>query len=181
MENVEDDLPITEPTEEITYSYREKALRDFFINEYLVDYDATAAAIRVGYGRAIAKEFGARFMQEPYVLRQISKREGSVDPNNPEDDDAARRKIIAGLVRESNYRGPGSSQAARVAALSRLSQIYGMDMSKKPEDDPNEALEGSFVVPGVMTPEQWAKEAAKQQEDLVNGKPATHSAPPSIN
>jgi hypothetical protein len=180
MEDVKDDSPILEPEEERQYSYREKALRDFFVKEYLVDYDQVAAAVRVGYGKSFAREFAARFMQEPYVLRRIAELEGVGNPDDPEDEATVKRRIMAGLIREANYRGPGSSQAARVAALSKLAQLHGMEAPKKKEDD-SAALEGTFVTPGVMTPEQWAEQAAKQQEDLVNGKVATHSAPPSIN
>jgi hypothetical protein len=181
MENVEDDLPIDEPAEERSYTYREKALRDFFVKEYLVDYDAVAAAHRIGYGKSYAKEFSARFMQEPYVLRQIAKSEGFVNTESPEDRESAKRRIMAGLTREANYRGPGSSQAARVAALSKLAQLHGMDFDAKPKELDNNPAEGAFVVPGVMTPEQWAAAAEKQQEDLVNGVTAVMPAPPSIN
>jgi phage terminase small subunit len=138
MENVEDVIPIQEPEEEQQYSYREKALRDFFVKEYLVDYDATAAAIRVGYGKSIAKEYGNRFMQEPYVLRKIQEEEVAVNPNG-DDKEAAKKRIMAGLVREANYRGPGSSQAARVAALSKLAHLHEMEPKQKAAiEDPNE-------------------------------------------
>lgn len=180
MENVEDVLPIQEPEEERQYSYREKALRDFFINEYLIDYDPTAAAIRIGYGKAFAKEYANRFMQEPYVLREIQKKEGTIDPNG-EDKDAFKKRIMAGLVREANYRGAGSSQAARVAALSKLAHLNEMEPKQKQVDDPNKGLEGTFVVPGIMTPEQWEAEAARQQEALVSGGAPVMPAPPSIN
>lgn len=179
MENVEDVLPIQEPEEERQYSYREKALRDFFIKEYLVDYDATAAAVRVGYGKSFAKEYGARFMQEPYVLREIQRLEGAIDPSG-EDKEAVKKRIMAGLVREANYRGPGSSQAARVAALSKLAHLHEMEPKQKAPEDPNQ-LAGVIVVPGMMTPEQWEAEAARQQEALTTQKVGVMPAPPSIN
>lgn len=178
MDNAADDLEITEPEEERSYSYREKALRDFFINEYLVDYDAVGAAVRVGYGKSYAKDFAQRFMQEPYVLREIQRKEGSVNLQS-EDPEAAKKRIIAGLTREANYRGPGSSQSARVAALSRLATLYEMDPKDKVKEPENNIGEGTFVVPGMMTPEQWEAAAAKQQEDLVAG--VVMPAPPSIN
>jgi hypothetical protein len=180
MSDIQDDQPIMEPEEERVYSYREKALRDFFVQEYLVDYDETAAATRVGYGKAYAKEYGRRFMNEPYVLREIAKREGStsLDADDPE---AEKKRIIAGLKREANYRGPGSSQAARVAALSRLANLMGMDPKDKTKDPIENELEGAFVVPGVMTPEQWAAAAKKQQEELTSGVVNVMPTPPSIN
>jgi hypothetical protein len=180
MDNPVDDLEIAEPEEERQYSFREKALRDYFIKQYLEDYDSIAAAIRVGYPRSVAKEFATRFMNEPYVLREIYRLEGggSVKDNDPE---AEQKRIIAGLKREANYRGPGSSQAARVAALSRLATLYEMDPAhKKPKDEENE-LEGNFVTPGIMTPEQWAEAARKQQEELVAGGAVIQPTTPSIH
>ena len=180
MDNAAEDLEITEPEEERVYSYREKALRDFFVKEYLGDYDDVAAAVRIGYPRSVAKEFAKRFMNEPYVLRQIQKLEGGSIAND--DPDAERKRIIAGLKREANYRGPGSSQSARVAALSKLATLYEMDpKDKKPEENEN-PLEGAFVVPGVMSPEQWAEAAKTQQEALVDSTVTpTNQAPPSLH
>lgn len=178
MDNAADDLEITEPEEERSYSYREKALRDFFVNEYLVDYDALAAAVRIGYGKSYAKDFAQRFMNEPYVLREIQRKEGLTNPET-EDPEASKKRIIAGLTREANYRGPGSSQSARVAALSRLATLHGMDPAQSKPKDEVPVGEGVFVVPGIMSPEQWEAAAAKQQDDLVSG--VVMPAPPSIN
>jgi hypothetical protein len=177
MENVEDVLPISEPEEERTYSYREKALRDFFINEYLVDYDAVGACVRVGYGKSYAKEFAARFMAEPYVLRTIQQKEGEIGAGS-DDPEVAKKRIIAGLNREANYRGPGSSQSARVAALSRLANLYGMDPTNKPPENQPDIGEGVFVLPGIMTPEQWTAAAADQQAKLVGESVVTPETPP---
>lgn len=180
MENVEDDLPIVEPEQEIVYSFREKQLRDLFINEYLVDYDSVAAAIRVGYGKPYAATFGTRFMNEPYVMREIRRREGLVNDITSEDKEAFKKRIIAGLVREANYRGPGASQSARVAALAKLASLNGMDPTIKTSSelsgkDGQPLGTGLFVIPGIMTPEQWEQAAAAQQEAL------TSSPPPTIN
>lgn len=184
-----DALPIQEPDEpqERTYTYREKALRDLFINEYLVDYDPVGAAIRVGYNRGIAKEYAVRFMDEAYVAREIAKREAA--PSTEQDEESFKKMIIARLVREANYHGPGSSQAARVAALGKLAQLKGMEPVSKtrteltgPNGEPLQSA-GQFIIPGVMTPEQWAEAAARQQAELVSGKvkQAEQVAPPSID
>lgn len=170
-------LPIQEPEQpasenERTYSYREKALRDFFVKEYLVDYDAIGAAMRIGYNRGIAKEYAVRLMDEPYVAREIARMEAAP---TEETDAALKKRIMAGLIREANYRGPGSSQAARVAALGKLAQLNGMEPATKTKTeltgaDGQPLSAGQFVIPGVMTPEQWEQAARAQQEALVSGK-----------
>lgn len=170
--------------EERMYSYREKALRDFFIKEYLVDYNAIAAAQRIGYNKGIAKEYAVRLMAEPYVAREISRLEGAPAE---EDELSIKKRIMAGLIRESNYYGPGSSQAARVAALGKLAQLHGMEPATKTKTeltgaDGQPLTAGQFIIPGVMTPEQWAAAAAQQQADLVSGKIAqvAQVAPPTV-
>lgn len=172
-----------DPNEQSTSSFApqltksEMELRDRFVVEYLTDYNAYNAAIRIGYAPAYAKDFCQRFMQEPYVLTKIREAEGGnfEDP----DPEVQKKMIVAGLWKEARNYGPGSSQAARVAALSKLSAFHGMDAPKKSQTELTGADgmplgQGVFVVPGMVTAEEWAAQAAKQQEELVrpSGPPA---------
>ena len=168
------DIPeetIVEPDLGSTLSAREKALRNLFVEEYLTDYDALGAAIRVGYPQSFAKEYAVRFMHEPYVLQQIKLKETT--PVAEDDNEAMKKRIMTGLIREANYRGPGCSQSARVAALAKLASIAGMDAPSRSKTEitgPNGSpfLGGQFVIPGVMTVEQWEAAAAAQQASLIN-------------
>ena len=162
--------PIVPPDEDFGLSAGAKALRDRFVKEYLNDYDAVAAAGRIGYARQFAREYSYRFMQEPYVLQQIKNAETSIEDG--ESDEAMKKRIMTGLIREANYRGPGCSQSARVAALSKLASIAGMDAPTRsklemtgPDGQPIGG--GVFVVPGIITMEEWEKKAAEQQAALV--------------
>ena len=166
------ELAIEAPIEDQTFglSIAARNLRDRFVKEYLVDYDALSAAGRVGYSRQFAKEYSFRFMAEPYVLQKIKNAESSTEEDN---EDAMKKRILMGLIREANYRGPGCSQSARVAALSKLASIAGMDSPSKskiemtgPDGQPLNG--GMFVVPGIMTVEDWEKQAAAQQAALVD-------------
>lgn len=173
------DIPegITEPENlAADLTHREKALRDHFVNEYLVDYDQKSAAIRVGYGSSYANEMAVRLMQCPYVLQQIALKESTTEE---EDAKAMKRRIITGLIREANYKGPGCSPSARVAALSKLAAIQGMDAPTRSKvemtgADGQPLGGGMFVVPGIMTVEDWEKAAEAQQRALVdsNGEKA---------
>jgi len=186
-----DALPIQPPpdmeeAQERSYTHREKSLRDFFVKEYLTDYDAVQAAIRVGYPKSIAREYAVRFMEEPYVLREIAKKEAA--PGTEDEEAILKKRIMAGLIREANYRGPGSSQAARVAALAKLAHLNNMEPVKKIANeltgaDGQPLVGGAFVIPGLMTPEQWAIEAERQQADLVAGRiaQAKQIAPPQVD
>lgn len=167
--------PIDEPEEAPELTFREKALRDKFVAEYLTDYNQVAAAIRIGYPKSYAKEYAARFMEESYVLKKIREQESTSDEVTA---DVMKKRIMAGLVREANYNGPGSSQAARVAALSKLAQMHGMDAPSRTEitgADGAPLGEGAFVVPGVISMEDWEKAAEAQQAALVQpDSPSVH-------
>jgi hypothetical protein len=170
----EDEILITNPSV-CNLSYAEMVLRDQFVETYLTDYDAFAACVRIGYGPAYAKDYCVRFMQESYTLQRISQRERERNPASATDEELAitqaemKQQIMTGLVREANYRGPGASQAARVAALAKLASLYGMDQPVKTQVEVSTHADGTIVIPGMMTPEQWEKAAAEQQDKLVNG------------
>jgi hypothetical protein len=161
------------PTTELTpehFTDAEMALRDRFVKEYCVDYDQYRAAIRLGYAPAYAKEYSIRFMNESYVLNKIKEQE--TQPEDEYDEVIQKKKIVSALWREANNQGAGSSQSARVAALSKLSAFYGMDAPTRSQSeltgkDGKPLGEGVFVVPGLVTAEAWAAAAEKQQEELV--------------
>jgi hypothetical protein len=82
--------------------------------------------------------------------------------------------IITSLLKEAAYKGPGCSQAARVTALAKLASLHGMDVPVKTELTANLTGAGTFVIPGLLTPEQWEEQAAAQQDALVG---STNVAP----
>lgn len=104
---------------------REKAMRDAFVKEYLLDYDPVQAAIKLGFKTAIAETYAKRFMNEAYVLKRIAELEGRGTD--------ALKAIRTGLVREANFRGAGASHSARVSALAQLSKIEGMEKAPVPD------------------------------------------------
>ncbi len=173
-------IPLPPPVEQ-HLSSPEKALRDRFVVQYLVDYDAYKACIRIGYTPPFAKEFSARFMNEQYVLLKIAELEntsGTAKSDPKAEEEAEKKRIIAGLWREANNLGYGSSQSARVAALAKLSAFYGMDAPTRSKTeltgaDGQPLNAGVFVVPGLMTTEEWEAQAAAQQEALTRPEPST--------
>lgn len=166
---------INEPDEGPELTFREKALRDKFVAQYLEDYNPIAAAMRVGYPKGYAKEIAARFMEEPYVVRKIQEVEKTPAEEDPE---IVKKRIHASLMREAHYHGAGSSQAARVAALSKLAQMHGMDAPRRTEitgADGAPLGEGVFAIPGIISVEDWEKLAEAQQAELIKPEsPSVH-------
>lgn len=147
------------------YTEAQKALRDWFVNEYLIDYNSVAAAMRIGYARAYAVEYAQKMMDEPYVQRRIVQVTGQkLDPVKEEEYN--KQRIKQTLLKEAHYRGPGSSHAARVAALAKLMQIYGMEAPKKIEAK-HTHQGGVMAVPGIASLDSWEQTASKSQTDLA--------------
>lgn len=165
-------------TNNIVYSLEltreEMALREQFAKEYVVDFNAYNACLRMGMASGLSVDYARLFLQDSYVqhvLTQLTFKKHAVDPN---DDPAAahrelmasRQKIIAGLEREAFNYGAGSTQSARVAALSRLAAIYKLDESGTQDDD-DIPKGGVMVVPQGMTNEQWEAAASDSQNKLA--------------
>lgn len=146
-------------------SSREKELREKFVSEYLLDYDQTAAAIRIGFSASFAATYAENFMQEPYVRKRIAEMQTALTEDEKLEADLDRRRIRAGLMREAHYRGPGSSHAARVAALGKLANIREMDAPVKIKSDVTHRG-GVMMVPGIANFDEWEKAAQASQTDL---------------
>lgn len=112
-----------------TLTKQEKALRQRFVAEYLADYDAIGAAIRLGYQEAFAQQYAKQFLTEPYTLKLIKEKEAEFGILTEEDQH--RKKIVAGLYREAHSRF--NSGSARVAALTQLAKIIGIEAPVKTE------------------------------------------------
>lgn len=153
------------------YNDRERALRLRFVSEYLVDFDQTAACLRLGFYRDQAIEYAKKLMEEPYVAREIS-RAMTRDYGNSSDEQAYNKaRIQSQLFREANYKGPGSSQAARVAALKQLAVMHGMDAPAKTENV-HRIQGGVMAVPAITDLDSWEQAAVKSQEDLTKANDA---------
>lgn len=122
----------------------EKKTRDRFVSEYLEDYSAVDACIRMGYSEAFAREYSRQFLAETYVLNKIKEEQAQLGITTEED--VHRKKIVSALYRESNCRG--NSGSARVAALSQLCRVTGIEAPVKTQvtvDDGTKALENLTV------------------------------------
>ncbi|UPT52960.1 terminase small subunit [Hafnia phage yong3] len=151
-------------------SPEEMAIRDRVVNEYIFDYNWTHACMRCGFNGMFAQELGLRFATDPYVAWKLKQLEQSRVTSNKDqaerDAELERQHIIEALKREAHYKGPGSSQAARVAALGKLAQIYDLDAPKKSKVDVTHRG-GVMIVPAVANVDDWEQQAFASQQDLV--------------
>lgn len=146
-------------------SASEKQLRDRFVEEYVFDFDRIAAAIRIGFLPSFALEWSQKLLDEPYVRNKIKELIKANAEDEEKENEQTKRRIRAQLLREANYRGAGSSHAARVGALSKLSSLYGMDAPIKTQQELTHRG-GVMAVPGIASVEEWEKSALASQNKL---------------
>lgn len=93
-----------------------------FTEEYLVDLNSTRAAKRAGYSPQSAYSQGQRLLKNVEIQKAIKERQfEKLQQLSITQDD-----VLAGLLSEAKYRGPGASHTARVNAWEKLGRHLGM-------------------------------------------------------
>ena len=96
--------------------------QEAFVREYLVDLDATKAAIRAGYSERTAGQQGHQLLKKTSVAAAIQEaQQARAERTGLTQDD-----VIEGLVYEAKFYGEGASHSARVSAWAHLGKHIGM-------------------------------------------------------
>lgn len=93
-----------------------------FVLEYLVDGNATQAAIRAGYSARSAYAQGHENLKKPEIAAEVARREAI----RAEQTEVDARWVVCRLAAEAMFMGDGASHGARVAALTTLARSLGM-------------------------------------------------------
>lgn len=90
-----------------------------FVQEYLIDLNATQAAIRAGYSAKTAAEQASRLLTKVNIAEAIEagKRKSA------EKAGITRDRILQGLLTEATFHGEGATHGARVSAWSALGKL----------------------------------------------------------
>ena len=147
-----------------------RARADRFILQYLRDFNATQAFIRmsveegrdyeeISYDYAMNK--GYEMTRWPYVAQRLQEARDEAAEENI----LTAKDILWGVKKEMNYHGIGSSHGARVSALSLGAKIKGMEAPKKVEA--SMAMRGGvMIVPETADLTTWEERAAAAQATL---------------
>ena len=93
-----------------------------FVDEYLLDLNATQAAVRAGYSPRTANEQSARLLANASIAAAVqSAQQSRSDRVQITQDD-----VLRGLRREATLTGEGSSHAAGVSAWGLIGKHLGM-------------------------------------------------------
>jgi len=107
-------------------SPQEKALWDKFVEEYMKDFNALEACLRIGFDHVFAVEFSKTLLVKPYVQQEIMKRKLDLGDIKEEDLIARDRALILATLREGAQSG---QMATRVAAAKVLAGMHGLDQA----------------------------------------------------
>jgi len=99
-----------------------------FVEEYLIDLNATQAAIRAGYSERTARAIGSENLAKPYIADAISKAQKERSDNAKSD----ALWVIEKLEREAqDGENTGSERISALDKLGRHHGIYERDNSQK--------------------------------------------------
>lgn len=97
-----------------------------FVDEYLIDLNATQACIRAGYSEKTANREGSRLLSNVDIQNAIQQAQQKIQQRTQVTQD----DVIRGLLTEAEWQGEGSSHSARVSAWTQLGKHLGMFKDK---------------------------------------------------
>ena len=97
-----------------------------FVEEYLIDLNATQSAIRAGYSEKTAQEIGSENLSKPMVAKAIAEAQEKLS-NKAQ---VTVEMVVQGLLNEAKDLSEGSTQSARVSAWAHLGKHLGMFKDK---------------------------------------------------
>lgn len=136
-----------------------KSLEDRFIEQYVIDRDPIAAALRAGVPHLNLKRVVERWMKSQSVQQKIQDATDNADIDTM----ITPQRIIAGFIDVAfNKNAPDS---ARNAALRELASLKKMYPDKDPDKNKKYAKNVMFV-PAQPALDDWEKAATNQQAKL---------------
>ena len=112
-----------------------------FVKEYLIDHNATQAAIRAGYSSKTAYSIGQENLKKPEIWAELKK----AMTEREEKTQVTAEMVIKGLLKEATREDDQGTPAARVSAWEKLGKhlgIFEKDNSQK--SGPQVILVGKF-------------------------------------
>ena len=97
-----------------------------FVDEYLIDLNATQAAIRAGYSEKTAYSVGHENLKKPEIQKAIEEAQEKLS-NKAQ---VTVEMVVQGLLNEAKDLSEGSTQSARVSAWAHLGKHLGMFKDK---------------------------------------------------
>lgn len=114
-----------------------------FVEEYLIDLNATQAYIRAGFSEKLANTNAAKLLQNTTIAKAIEDARKEVSEKAL----ITTEMVVKGLLKEAQDNSEGSTQSARVSAWAHLGKHIGMFTDKvQHSGDPNNPINMNLKV-----------------------------------
>ena len=114
-----------------------------FVEEYLIDLNATQAYIRAGFSEKLANTNAAKLLQNTTIAKAIEDTRKKVSEKAL----ITTEMVVKGLLKEAQDNSEGSTQSARVSAWAHLGKHMGMFTDKvQHSGDPNNPINMNLKV-----------------------------------
>jgi len=94
-----------------------------FVDEYMINGNATHAAISAGYSERRARQTAHELLKREDIQAEIAARQARVS----KEVDIGVKDILAGLHKEATLTGDGSTQGGRVSAWMGIAKCLGVE------------------------------------------------------
>lgn len=127
-----------------------------FVDEYLIDRDPTAAALRAGVARINLKKKVQQWMGDPRIARAIQFKTDGADLDKM----ISPQRIMAGFIDVAFDRSaPPAARNTALRELAAMKKMYG-------EEDKDKKGSGVVFIPGMAAIGDWDSVAQKMQAKL---------------
>jgi phage terminase small subunit len=96
--------------------------QDRFVEEYVIDFNASRAAISAGYSEKTARSIASELLTKPDIRSAIKQHLDKLSTETF----INREMILTGLLKEAMDRGERSTSASRVSAWDKLAKVSGL-------------------------------------------------------
>lgn len=138
-----------------------------FVEEYLIDLNATQAAIRAGYSEKTAYSVGHENLKKPEIQKAIQEAQEILSNKTQLTVDM----VVNGLLKEAQDYAEGSTQSARVSAWAHLGKHLGMFKDKVEmtgaNGGPIKTDNEHKPIQQIFTPEELAEMTPQELSRLV--------------
>lgn len=142
----------------------QQALYDKFVDEFLYDNSIYLAAMRCGFNRSYARQYGEEIFHTAYVQNEIKrKREAHFEKDEKKRIEEEKIRVKSLLLRMAETPHP----AAQVAAAGKLAAILGMNAPIRTEQTMRHTG-GVMRIPAIADIEAWEQAAEQSQMKLQN-------------
>jgi len=99
-----------------------------FIEEYVIDFNATRAAISAGYSEKTARSISSELLTKPDIRSAVKIHLDELST----DSYVSREVILTGLFKEAMGKGENSTPTSRVSAWDKLAKLSGLYVDNQP-------------------------------------------------